>query len=66
MVILGVILGIGALVCFLVRQFVMKDKAILNKVAAGLALAAGKYKYYCYARDALTLYYSYYMCIHTI
>ena len=43
MVILGVILGIGALVCFLVRQFVMKDKAILNKVAAGLALAAGKY-----------------------
>lgn len=41
MVILGLLLAAGALVCFLLRQFMLKDKDILNKIAAGLAIAAG-------------------------
>ncbi|XP_052254343.1 uncharacterized protein LOC127860356 [Dreissena polymorpha] len=41
MVVLGLLLMIGAVVCFLLQKFMMKDKVILTKVAAGLAIFAG-------------------------
>ncbi|XP_052254342.1 uncharacterized protein LOC127860355 [Dreissena polymorpha] len=41
MVVLGLLLMIGAVVCFLLQKFMMKDKVILTKVAAGLAILAG-------------------------
>lgn len=42
LVVMGLLLGIGSLICFLLRLCSMKDKLILNRVAAGLAIAAGK------------------------
>lgn len=41
-VLIGLFLAVGALVCCLLRKFVLsKDKSVINKVTAGLAIAAG-------------------------
>jgi hypothetical protein len=42
MEILGMLLILAALVCVLLKQFVIKDQALLPKIGAGLAIVAGK------------------------
>jgi hypothetical protein len=42
MEILGMLLILAALVCVLLKQFVIKDQALLPKIAACLATVAGK------------------------
>lgn len=41
MEILGMLVIAGALVCLVLKQFVMKDKAIIPKVGGGCGVAAG-------------------------
>ena len=39
--IIGMLLILGTVVCFLTKQFAMKDRVILPKIGSGLAIVAG-------------------------